>query len=136
MIRAAAALLVTLIAAPAFAGEPERRIDCDNAVSTYEMNICAEREFDAADAVLNAIYKKALAAIPEMASDAPYDAKGWEAALRASQRAWIAFRDAECEGHTPMFWTGGTGATADIIGCKTSMTEARTKGLQDRYGDN
>lgn len=129
------ALFAALIATPALAGDQQQKIDCGNAISTYEMNLCAEREFNAADALLNAIYTKALAAVPEMASDAPYDAKSWEAALRASQRAWITSRDAECQSHVPMFWTGGTGATADIIGCRTSMTIARTKALEERYGD-
>jgi len=32
-----------------------------------------------------------------------------------------------------MFWTGGSGASADIIGCMTEMTRARTKRLKDRY---
>ena len=74
--------------------------------------------------------------ILEMAvSEPPYDAKSWEAALRASQRAWIAFRDAECNDHVAMFWTGGTGATVDIIGCKTEMTKARTKDLKERYSE-
>ncbi len=110
------------------------KIDCENALSTYEMNICAGRAFEAADAKLNAVYKKALAAIPEMATgEKPFDARSWEAALRASQRAWVAFRDAECEEHVAMFWSGGSGATVDIIGCKTEKTEARTKELSERY---
>jgi uncharacterized protein YecT (DUF1311 family) len=32
-----------------------------------------------------------------------------------------------------MFWTGGTGATAEILGCMTEKTEARTKELKARY---
>lgn len=128
----AACLVLLLLSRPA-AGDDDK-IDCDNALTTYEMNICAGRAYEAADAKLNAVYKQALAAIPEMAiGEKPFDAKSWEAALRASQRAWIAFRDAECEGHVAMFWTGGSGATVDIIGCKTEKTEARTKELSERY---
>lgn len=128
----AACLVLLLLSRPAAADDD--KIDCDNALTTYEMNICAGRAYEAADAKLNAVYKQALAAIPEMAiGEKPFDAKSWEAALRASQRAWIAFRDAECEGHVAMFWTGGSGATVDIIGCKTEKTEARTKELSERY---
>ncbi|MFN0218138.1 MAG: lysozyme inhibitor LprI family protein [Hyphomicrobium sp.] len=126
------ALIFTSVATRA---EDEPKIDCGAALSTFEMNACAEKDFAAADAALNDIYKIALAAVPEMAGDAPYDAKSWEAALRASQRAWVAFRDAECHGHVPMFWTGGTGATADILGCQTSMTNERIKALKERYAD-
>ncbi len=118
-------------AAPAHAEEP---LDCTNALSTQDMNTCAGLDFAKADAALNATYEKAIGSIPEMASDeTQFNAKSWEEALRTSQRAWIAFRDAECEEHVAMFWTGGSGATVDIIGCKTEKTEARTKELKERY---
>jgi uncharacterized protein YecT (DUF1311 family) len=112
----------------------EDALDCQEALSTVEMNRCAGAEFEKADKELNEVYQKALAEIPEMAGDDPlFDAKAWEAALRASQRSWIAFRDAECEGHVAMFWSGGSGATVDIIGCKTEKTEARIRELRARY---
>lgn len=108
--------------------------DCSEALSTVEMNKCADAEFEKADAELNRVYAKALAAVPGMATDdTPFDAKSWEATLRASQRAWLAFRDAECEEHVAKFWGGGTGATVDILGCKTEKTEQRTKELKQRY---
>lgn len=99
------------------------------------MTACADKEFTATDGDLNRTYNKALKSIPEMATEAPYDAKSWEAALRQRQRTWVAFRDAECQGHVAMFWTGGTGATADIIGCMTEKTKARSRELNDRYDD-
>lgn len=121
-------------ASPLAAGDSKSTtVDCSNAVSTVEMNACGEQSFEKADAALNAAYKKALAAIPEMATEPPYDAKSWEKALRESQRAWVAFRDAECNGHVPMPWTGGTGATSEIYGCMTDKTEARTKELMAIY---
>lgn len=130
----AAGLLVLALAnvAPA-RSEDDPPIDCTNAMATHEMNACAEKDLEKADAELNAVYKKALAAIPEMATDEPYDAKSWETALRESQRAWVAFRDAECSKHVPMFWTGGSGATVEILGCIREKTEARTKELKERY---
>ncbi len=111
------------------------RINCTNAASTFEMNRCAEDLLDAADTRLNATYKMALRTLPEMAGDAPYDAKSWERALRASQRAWLAYRDAECKNHSAMFWTGGTGATVDVLGCLTTKTKLRTEELKGRYQD-
>lgn len=122
-----------LFAIPVAHAADEERIDCKNAVSTYELNACADKDFTAADADLNRAYQSALKSIPELATEKPYDAKSWEAALRASQRAWVAFRDAECNNHGAMFWGGGTGATGDIIGCMTDKTKARTKELNERY---
>ncbi len=133
MTAVALALSVLLVPAAIKAEDVDPPIDCANALSTHDMNFCADKELERADSALNEVYKKALASIPEMASEPPYDAKGWEAALRASQRAWVTFRDAECNDHVAMFWTGGTGATGEILGCKTEKTEQRTKELKDRY---
>ncbi len=109
------------------------KVDCENAMSTVEMNFCGEKELEKADAALNAAYKKALASIPELAGEKPYDAKSWEEALRASQRAWVAFRDAECKDHVPMFWTGGTATTGEVLGCMTEMTKNRTDQIRKLY---
>lgn len=121
-----------LTATPVVAEQPPK-VDCDNAMTTYAMNVCAERSYDKADAVLNAAYKRALAAVPKLATEKPYDAKSWEEALRKSQRAWLAYRDAECKEHVPMHWSGGTGTTAEVLGCMETLTEARTKALGERY---
>lgn len=132
--RAFTVTLLVLLAAPALA-EPEPKIDCANASSTVEMNYCADQDYEAADKALNAAYQKALKALPEMAvaDSERFNAKAWEKVLRASQRAWIAYRDAECQEHVPMFWGGGTGTTAAVIGCLTELTKARTKELKESY---
>ena len=126
------------LVSPALSNEPaaEPTLACSNAMNTHDMNICAQEELDNADTALNAIYKTSLAAIPGMASEQPYDAKTWEQALRASQRAWVAFRDAECNGHVSLFLTGGTATTAEVLSCMTQMTQARAKSLKEQYGPN
>jgi uncharacterized protein YecT (DUF1311 family) len=124
-------LALAHFAAPsAIAGEA---IDCSNPTSTVEMNECADRELAAADAKLNAAYDKALKSLKDLASDPPFDAKAWEEALRKSQRAWIAFRDAECKDHVPMFWSGGTGTTSAVLGCLSRKTKERTEELEESY---
>lgn len=130
LFAASAATLLTALPASA---RDAQVIGCANASSTVEMNFCAEEEFDKADAELNKAYKSALAAIPSLAGEHPFDAKSWENALRASQRAWLTFRDAECDQHVPMFWTGGTGTSSAVTGCKTEKTRARTEELKEQY---
>lgn len=102
-------------------------------MNNAELIVCSEQEFERADAELNVAYREALAAIAKTTNDPPYDAKKFEAALRASQRAWVAWRVAECEGLIPMFWTGGTGVTGEVLGCMTEKTEARTKEIRQRF---
>ncbi len=134
-IALATVMAAAVMAAAATSATAAPRINCTTASSTFEMNDCAERDFSAADAKLNSVYQRSLAAVPDMAFEKPYDTKSWIAALRNSQRAWVAFRDAECKNHVAMFWTGGTGATVDILGCMTEKTRARTKDLIDHYID-
>lgn len=112
-----------------------QNIDCANAQNTIEINFCADREYAAADAALNDIYKQALAAIAKSDGEKPYDPKSWEAALRASQRAWIAFRDADCKGLEPMQWSGGTGTTGAVLGCMTQLTQERIRVLKERFAE-
>lgn len=131
--------LPALLVLGAIAGHPaaaEDAIDCDNASSTVEMNFCSDKAFQEADAKLNAVYKKVLAHIAEADLEKPYDRDSWEKAMRESQRAWVAFRDADCKGAVPMEWSGGSGTSAAVNGCMTEKTEARTKELTERYEQN
>lgn len=121
-----------LIAPPAFAGAGQTR-NCEDADSTPAMNRCAEEAFDTADAELNEVYGKALRAIADRNMDKPYDSATWEVLFRASQRAWIAFRDADCGELIAQEWSGGTGTTYAMFSCKTVKTEARSKELTERY---
>lgn len=59
--------------------------DCQNVGSRYEDIACASAAFDAADKELNKLYRETLAL---------HDEDG-QKKLRASQRAWIDFRDAD-----------------------------------------
>jgi uncharacterized protein YecT (DUF1311 family) len=73
----------TILAFPALGQE------CDRSDETQSgMNICADVDYRASDARLN----KAYGEIIKRLSD---NAEGRKL-LQASQRAWIAFRDAEC----------------------------------------
>jgi len=124
-----------LLASPLAASEVPDPIDCDNAMSTIEMNYCAELDYDRADKALNEVYQDALDVIQTSDNPEPYDAETWETAYRQAQRDWIAFRDAECRGLVPMEWSGGTGTTVAVLSCLTEMTESRTETLRERYLD-
>jgi len=129
-MRILTALAVFALAFPVAAAE---QIDCSDASNTFQMNFCADKEFAAADAELNAVYKKALAKIAQSSGEKPYDRKSWEAALRASQRAWVAFRDADCKGLVPMEWSGGSGTTVAVLGCMIQLTQTRAKTLKEGF---
>ncbi len=127
-IRSVAPLVWALLA-PAFAhAQSQPSVDCRKAFSTPDIGVCAQRDFDAADARLNGAYQTLQASIDK--SDIPADAKAdWRKALVEAQRRWIAFRDAECI-VTGFEWYGGSGRSAAELSCKTGLTDARTKQLR------
>ncbi len=108
-------------------------IDCSHATSTMEMNECADRDFAAADRVLNETYQKALAMIGRDDGSPAYTAAEWEKQFRASQRAWVAFRDADCNGLVPVEWSGGSITSYQVLSCMIELTKARTQMLRERY---
>ncbi len=126
----AIALLLPLTGSHAQTPNP---IDCTKAATTLELNYCADRDYAEADRALNEAYKKALAVIAKSDNPAPYTAAQWEQELRTSQRAWVAFRDADCKGLVPMEWSGGSGTTSAVLGCMIELTKARTTRLRDLY---
>ena len=89
------------------------------------MNICAYNDYRKADADLNATWKDAAANAKVIDADA---GTSQFAELLASQRAWLAYRDAQCELETNRY-LGGSILPLVRANCLTSMTEKRTAEL-------
>lgn len=119
--------LLFLLTLPAF-GQDEK-IDCENAMAQQDMNYCAAKDFETADAELNAIWKEAKASAKEMDAGFAKETQGAEAALLAGQRGWIAYRDGQCE---LAGWEahGGSMEPMLVSGCMAELTRARTKELK------
>ena len=103
--------------------------DCTDPQYQIEMTFCAGKDLDAADALLNAAYGRAVSRAKDM------DAEGHIGSavpitdlLRDAQRAWIPFRDAACDLEATT-WGGGTGQSMAYLMCKTRLTERRTEDL-------
>lgn len=137
------ALLVALMLAGSAAGaradQPSAKL-CTKAQSTPETQLCMEKAFTEADKKLNAAYQKALSVIDHDDGEDDQDPKAkakykadWKARLAAAQRAWIAFRDADCGDLTISEWHGGTGMGPALDACKYDKTVQRTDDLLSRY---
>lgn len=86
---------------------------------TSKMLACADAEINRHDATLNQNYQAAMQTLEEPQQQG----------LRAAQRAWIKFRDAECG-----FIAGLTGGSIDRINaanCMLEMTQQRANVLAD-----
>jgi uncharacterized protein YecT (DUF1311 family) len=104
-------------AAPASAGEADG-VDCNNAMAQNDMNICADKDYRKADVLLNKAYKDAMKGIDAHSQDL----------LKAAQREWIKFRDAECTFESAQN-EGGSIYPMEYSGCLTTLTKDRTKQL-------
>lgn len=116
-------IFFSLLLLVTFAGRSHAQsVDCSNAVTQTDMNICSAKEFTAADKELNALYKQLIRRLaPEL-----------KAALTQSQRKWIAFRDQEAKIYA-LLYQGGSMAPLAINNSKTQSTRARIKQLKELY---
>ena len=117
VLRTAICLAVALALVSAVAagdqGEPEQA--CDG--NTFQMVECLKGKTAQWDKRLNVAYQKALQD-PRPAQRDP---------LRAAQRLWVQYRDANC-----LYYGMGEGTIArlDAGECMRSMTEARARELE------
>jgi uncharacterized protein YecT (DUF1311 family) len=112
--------------------------NCKDPQSNAEMKICAAEEWKKADAELNLAFDKAIAAAREddanaKSNGAPAGRRSSEAMLRDAQRAWIAFRDANCAYQYQLYFGGSHAPLAHSI-CMGDMTTARLKELRQLPG--
>ena len=102
-----------------------RAADCGMEATQSGANDCAGQEFKTANAALNATYNRIVGRLAGQAEARQL--------LTKAQRAWVAFRDAECK-----FSASGVqgGSIQPMIAsmCQTDLTKARTEALR-RYLD-
>ncbi|WP_424550046.1 lysozyme inhibitor LprI family protein [Shinella sp.] len=132
MLLASATLLVSVSFATA---QEEPAVDCSNAVTQMDMNICAHRDYADADEELNAAYKKATEATQKMDADLKDMGEqyvGAVDALKRAQRSWIGYRDGQCE-LSGFEARGGSMEPMLVSGCLADLTRKRTAELKTVY---
>ncbi len=102
-------------------------VDCKDPQDTMTMKLCAGRDFQKADQELNSAWAKYKTDAED--SDKATDKHEYVDALLDSQRAWLAYRDAECtwqgfEAH------GGSLENEIVATCMAKLTRDRIKQLQ------
>ncbi|MCU1331560.1 MAG: hypothetical protein JWM08_552 [Candidatus Angelobacter sp.] len=95
---------------------------CENAGTTANTTTCMSNEYEKADAELNHIYKLAFKGLDPKQADN----------LKKAQRAWIIYRNAQCDAEYAK-WDGGSGGPAAHLGCLVRLTRLRTRELHKTY---
>lgn len=114
------------VSAPALA---EAALDCTSPQTQSDMTVCAGQDYDKADKELNAEYQKLRKVLAERDKAADEAGKGATEALVAAQRAWVAFRDANCDFHGFQA-RGGTMEPMLIASCLADMSRERATELR------
>lgn len=92
--------------------------DCDSMTDQNAMNQCISNEYKNSDAELNKLYNEISHRLKDGADTLQ--------ALRNTQRAWISFRDAECD-FTTINARGSSIHSMLITSCRNELTQARIK---------
>ena len=79
-----------------------------------DMNICAANDFQKADAELNAVYRDLMSKVSDIG----------KARLQDALRAWISYRDRQCEFSTAGS-VGGSVHSMVLSGCLAELTRAQ-----------
>jgi uncharacterized protein YecT (DUF1311 family) len=127
---------VLIVAAMLFDGtaQAEDAYPCADAGNTIEIRECLDKAYSRADAELNTVWKQVMAQVAAADYLPSKERKAWEEELLESQRAWIKFKEHDCDA-VGFEWYGGTGAGGAILNCLLAHTEARTADLKERYLD-
>jgi uncharacterized protein YecT (DUF1311 family) len=110
-------LLATLLPAAALAAP------CESARDDNELAACAQHALKQADAALNAAYRQVIARLGGQEAQ--------KQQLVAAERAWMAYRDAECR-FAASGVAGGSAYPMIAALCLEGLTRARAKAL-DAY---
>jgi len=110
--------------------EPE--VDCEKAMTQSDLNICANKDYEAADKDLNAVYKTTMTAVQETdkeLGEIDPNYVGAVEALKKAQRAWIGYRDGQCD-LAGFEARGGSMEPMLVSGCLADLTKKRTAELK------
>jgi len=113
-------LLFVLVGANAF-GQHKKPDPCANAQTQAEMNICAGKEYQAADAVLNQVYKQLVSILDDEE----------KTQLRDVENAWLKYRDSNCDFVADQYKGGSIRPTIHGL-CLADMTRNRTTELKNQ----
>ncbi len=123
-------LLAAVLCAPAMAADERYPEQNQTTVGMMDCHLMESRIWDAR---LNAEYQQVMASFEaEDAVDASYGTSGRRAeTLRDAQRAWIAFRDAECSNRYALWGSGSMRLIEGAI-CRSELTALRILDLIDK----
>jgi uncharacterized protein YecT (DUF1311 family) len=124
MRSAALSIAILLLSSLTFSQVKPKPDPCANAQSQAEMNICAGKEYKAADVVLNQVYRQLVSKLDDEE----------KSQLKEAQNAWLKYRDSNCEFVADQYKGGSIRPTIHGL-CLAEMTRNRTLELKQQIKD-
>ena len=114
-------LVPVFLIGAASAQKPAVQVSCSDPQTQYEMNVCADRKYKAADAELNRVYNRLASMLEDKA----------RAKLKATEVSWLKYRDDNCDYESSLY-EGGSIRPLIYSSCMERMTKARTAELREQ----
>jgi len=102
---------------------------CDNITTSNQVYLCSKQSLEKSDAALNKTYKDLLS---QVVKDYQSDEKlknEYTNKIKLSQRAWVDFRDKNCQVFSFQIEENTEAYEATTNMCKDKMTQERTRDL-------
>ncbi|MBB1061712.1 lysozyme inhibitor LprI family protein [Marilutibacter spongiae] len=127
LARGAWALALLLAAPAAWAGDTGVDACQADAITTQDINDCAQADLDRAEAELNATYRRIRAhlAAPECGAGCARTRE----LLTQAQRSWVAYRKSDCDAAW-QYNADGTIRTVVYLTCMSERARTRTRELE------
>ncbi len=120
--------LALLLAAPAaLAGDTDVEACQADAITTQDINACAQTQLDRAEADLNATYRRVRAHLAE--PDCGTHCARTRELLTEAQRSWVAYRKSDCDAAW-QYNADGTIRTVVYLTCMSERARTRTRELE------
>jgi len=104
--------------------EHKEHLNCDSAITTLELRICANLKYQKSDSLLNDIYQKIISEIENEYLNID------EALFQRSQEEWKEYRDSHCNIYWEMY-DGGSFQSVVYMECLADITNERISRLKE-----
>jgi uncharacterized protein YecT (DUF1311 family) len=118
------AALVWLGGAYAAAQAEEPGAECVSATSNVEIKVCLAKAYERADKELNAVWKEVIANVNDADTLPAKERKAWKDELLESQRAWIQFKEHDCDAVGYEWGAARVPAAPDRVACSITPWRA------------
>ena len=117
-------IIITCVLGMVVFGQKKRagKDPCKDPLSQFEMNVCARRDYEKADAEMKKVFQQLMLELAGYGSDP-------RPKFQEAQSLWIKYRDANCDSDAALY-EGGSIRPTIYYSCLASVTRERTKRLR------